>query len=70
METTIAPVMPARTSVTVSANCDLKGIRGDGDWFTCTPETGNSPFADIKLREHVMQHGREAIDKGSQCWLS
>jgi len=54
----------------VSTNCNLKGIRGDGDWFTCTPETGNSPFADIKLREHVMQHGREAIDKGSQCWLS
>jgi hypothetical protein len=54
----------------VSAKCDLKGIRKDGDWFTCTPETGNAPFADIKLREHVMRHGRKAIDKGSMCWLS
>lgn len=55
----------------VSTNCDLKGIRRpDGDWFTCTPESGNAPFVDIKLRDHVIKRGRAAIDKGSMCWLS
>lgn len=54
----------------VSANCNLQGIRKNGDWFKCTAETGNAPFADMALREHVVQHGREAIDKGSNAWLS